>query len=135
MPAIYAAHDLFVSPTYAEGFSNTILEAMASGLAVLSCRSVGVVDCIRDGENGVLVAAGDVGAQAAVLDRLIADADLRRSLSRAALDECRRVYSWDAVGRQIAGVYEGLRGTEPDVNLGPVLPVSLCRFRAQPHLL
>ena len=53
VPALYRAHDVFVSPTYAEGFSNTILEAMASGQAVLSCRSVGVVDCVRDGENGL----------------------------------------------------------------------------------
>ena len=34
VPALYREADIFVSPTYAEGFSNTILEAMASGLAV-----------------------------------------------------------------------------------------------------
>ena len=60
MPARYRDHDVFVSPTYAEGFSNTILEAMASGQAVLSCRAVGVTDCIRDGENGLLVELVDI---------------------------------------------------------------------------
>lgn len=135
VPAIYRDHDVFVSPTYAEGFSNTILEAMASGLAVLSCRSVGVVDCVRDGDNGLLVEAGDIGAQTTALDRLIGDPSLPRRLAATALDECRRVYSWDAVGRQITGIYGSLHGTVPDLGFDTDLPASPCRFRAEPHLL
>ena len=64
VPALYRQADIFASPTYAEGFSNTVLEAMASGLAIASCRSVGVVDCLRDGENAVLTEAGNVPAHA-----------------------------------------------------------------------
>src|SRR3954454_25235912 len=60
VPALYRAADVFVSPTHAEGFSNTILEAMASGLPVVSCRSVGVVDCLHNVENGLLTEPGDV---------------------------------------------------------------------------
>jgi glycosyltransferase involved in cell wall biosynthesis len=135
VPALYRAHDVFVSPTYAEGFSNTILEAMASGLAVVSCRSVGVVDCIRDGENGLLVDAGDVPALADALGRLVADAALRRCLAAAALEECRRVYSWEAVGAQIMGVYESLRGAAPARDFDETLPMTPCRFRQTPQLL
>ena len=134
VPAIYRAHDVFVSPTYAEGFSNTILEAMASGQAVLSCRSVGVVDCLRDGDNGLLVEAGDGAALAAALSKLVADAPLRDRLGAAALEECRRVYSWTAVGRQIAGIYSRLQGTKPAA-VDPALPGGDCRFRREPHLL
>jgi glycosyltransferase involved in cell wall biosynthesis len=135
VPALYRAHDVFVSPTYAEGFSNTILEAMACGHAVLSCRSVGVVDCIRDGENGLLVEAGDIPAQTAALSRLVTDATLRRRLSHAALEECRRVYSWDAVGAQIRQIYQNLRGTRPAQGIDPHIAMAPCRFRAEPHLL
>lgn len=134
-PALYRAHDVFVSPTYAEGFSNTILEAMASGLAVLSCRAVGVTDCLRDGKNGVLVEPGDVPALAASLERLIADEALRASLARAALTEARATYSWTAVGRQIQHVYAGLAGTRPDTGFSTSLPLEPCRFRDTPHLL
>jgi glycosyltransferase involved in cell wall biosynthesis len=135
VPDLYRAADAFVSPTYAEGFSNTILEAMASGLPVVSCRSVGVTDCLRDGENGLLLEPGDVPALADALARIVADRPLRARLAEAALAECRRTYSWEAVGLEIMGVYEGLKGTRPDTAFSPVLPVTPCRFRAEPHLL
>jgi glycosyltransferase involved in cell wall biosynthesis len=135
-PALYREADVFVSPTYAEGFSNTILEAMASGLPSVSCHAVGVVDCLRDGENGLLVQPGDIPALAAALRRIIEDAPLRRRLAAAALEECRRTYSWEAVGRQIMGVYAAVRDQRPGVGFEADLPRdSSCRFRAAPHLL
>lgn len=135
VPALYRAHDVFVSPTYAEGFSNTILEAMASRHAVLSCRSVGVIDCLRDGDNGLLTEAGDIPALAAALSRLVTDANLRTRLAATALEECRRVYSWHAVGAEIVQTYERLRGSEPATGIGPSIPIAPCQFRAEPHLL
>ncbi len=134
-PQVYRAHDLFASPTYSEGFSNTILEAMASGLPVLSCRAVGVTDCLRHDENGLLVEPGDVAAQAEALERLLTDAALRARLAEAALQECRRTYSWTAVGREIMAVYDQLAGTAPDLGFDPGLPLTPCRFRQTPHLL
>ena len=135
VPAIYRRADIFVSPTYAEGFSNTILEAMASGLANLSCFAVGVNDCLRNGENGLLVEPGDIRAQADALQRLIEDDGLRRRLAKAGLDECRRVYSWEAVGRLIMGVYDRVLHASPGAPVDPALPMTDCRFRAEPHLL
>lgn len=135
VPEVYRRAEVFVSPTYAEGFSNTILEAMASGLAVVSCRSVGVVDCIRDGENGLLTEPGDRAGLADALRRLLRDAGLRRRLAAAALAECRAEYSWEAVGRQIMGVYASVRGEAPDLGWDESLPMTPCRFRAEPHLL
>ena len=134
-PAIYRAHDVFLSPTYSEGFSNTILEAMASGLPVLSCRAVGVIDCLRDGQNGLLVAPGDLDALTDRLRRLLTDAALRARLAAAALAECRRTYAWGAVGARILDVYDRLRGSSPDVGFDPNLPLTPCRFRQSPHLL
>ncbi len=135
VPAIYREADVFVSPTHAEGFSNTILEAMASGLAVVSCRSVGVIDCLTDGRDALLTEPGDVPALANALERLVRDPALRRRLAGAALEECRRTYSWETVGRQITDIYRGLVGTAPDVTFSPDLPMTPCRFRAEPHLL
>jgi glycosyltransferase involved in cell wall biosynthesis len=134
VPAVYRLASIFVSPTYAEGFSNTILEAMASRLAVVSCRSVGVVDCIRDGENGLLTEPGDPVALAAALRSVIRDTGLRDRLANAALAECREIYAWRKVGSQIMDVYAKVAGQVPHA-VDPALPVLPCRFRAEPHLL
>ncbi len=135
VPAVYRDADVFVSPTYAEGFSNTILEAMASGLACVSCRAVGVVDCLRDGENGLLSEPGDVAGLADSLRRVLADRALLGRLAAAGLEECRRVYSWSAVGRQIMDVYARVVRAPVDGAFEAALPATPCRFRAEPHLL
>ncbi len=135
-PAVYRSADVFVSPTYSEGFSNTILEAMASGLPVVSTRSVGVVDCLRDGENGLLHEPGDVPGLRRALDRLLEDAPLRARLAACALEEVRWRYSWPVLARSIQAVYDGLAGTSPDLDWS--LPEGVdgsCRFRAAAHLL
>ena len=134
-PDAYAGADIFVSPTYAEGFSNTILEAMATGLATISCRVVGVVDCLRDGENGLLTEPGDIAALAAGLRRLITDRPLRHRLAATALEECQRVYSWQAVAGRIMQVYAEVVGHAPDTGFETALPRDPCRFRTSPHLL
>ncbi|MGB7407380.1 MAG: glycosyltransferase family 4 protein [Pontixanthobacter sp.] len=136
VPDIYRGHDIFASPTYAEGFSNTILEAMASRLAIVSCHAVGVSDCLRDGENGLLVQPGDIRAQAGALQRLIGDRTERSRLADAALDECRATYSWDVVGSMIARIYAGTIGEGGPTSFGTDLPHDpACRFRHEPHLL
>ncbi len=134
-PEAYKGADIFVSPTYAEGFSNTILEAMASGLATISCRAVGVVDCLRDGENGLLTDPGDIDALTRGLRRLISDLGLRQRLAATALAECRRVYSWPAVASQIIQVYADIVRRPTDIGFDVLLPLDPCRFRATPHLL
>ncbi|MGL5840177.1 MAG: glycosyltransferase family 4 protein [Sphingorhabdus sp.] len=136
VPALYRDADIFVSPTYAEGFSNTILEAMAAGLPVISCRSVGVIDCLRDGENGLLTEPGDITELADGLARLITDRDLRAKLAATALEECRRTYSWEAVGGLIEASYYRVADQRPESDLGAEIPIDpACRFRAEPHLL
>ncbi len=135
-PAVYRTADVFVSPTYSEGFSNTILEAMASGLPVVSTDSVGVVDCVRDGDNGLLHEPGDVAGLRKALERLLADGALRTRLATTALEEVRREYAWPVLARTIDAVYRELAGTAPELSWsdpGEVDPS--CRFRAAPHLL
>ena len=135
-PEVYRRADVFVSPTYSEGFSNTVLEAMASGLPVVSTRSVGVVDCIRHEDNGLLHEPGDVDGLRAALLRVLADAPLRERLAATALEEVRRRYAWPVLARAVEAVYEQVCGTVPDPTWS--LPADVdptCRFRAAAHLL
>ena len=142
-PQVYRDGDIFVSPTWSEGFSNTILEAMASGLPVISTESIGVVDCVRNGRNGLLVPCHDVAELATQMQRLLLDHDLRRSLARRALDDVRERYRWPVVARQIESCYQRVVDAAPDnrwsATYVPGRTVAEadpdCRFRRQPHLL
>ena len=143
-PGVYHRGDIFVSPTYSEGFSNTILEAMASGLPIVSTATVGVVDCLRHEDNGLLVPPRDVVALAAALRRVLDEPDLRRSLAGRALADVRENYSWHTVGRQIMAVYDELDGSPVDtgwLRLCDPGEATLgtadlsCRYRTEPHLL
>ena len=143
-PGVYHRGDVFVSPTYSEGFSNTILEAMASGLPIVSTDTVGVVDCLRHEDNGLLVPPRDVESLAAALRRVLDDHALRRGLAQRALADVRENYSWRTVGRQIMAVYDELRGSGVDADwtalydprLATLASADLaCRYRAEPHLL
>ena len=134
-PAMYRRGDVFVSPTFAEGFSNTILEAMASGLPIVSTRAVGVVDCLAHEKNGLLAEPGDADDLAAKLRQLLDDAPLRERLAGRALHEARTLYAWPAVAGRIAAVYADLEGTRPDTDWPDVGPAEPCRFRQTPHLL
>lgn len=134
-PAILREGDVFVSPTYAEGFSNTILEAMATGLPTVSTHSVGVVDCLRDEDNALLVKPGDVSGLRAALVRLRDDDALRERLAATALAEVRERYTWGRVAAQIAHVYREVAGELAAHDWTLPEPAEGCRFRATPHLL
>jgi glycogen synthase len=134
-PTVYHRGGVFVSPTYAEGFSNTILEAMASGLPIVAGRAVGVVDCLRHEDNGLLHEPGDVDGLARELRRVLGDAPLRERLAARALEECRSTYSWDVVGRLVQDVYAQVRGQAASTAWSLPDERPPCRFREAPHLL
>ena len=144
-PDAYRRGEVFVSPTYSEGFSNTILEAMASGLPIVSTRAVGVVDCLAHERDSLLVEPRDVEGLAAAIARLLDDTPLRQRLARRALADVRRLYSWHAVARLIQAQYEravaeyspcGDWLAEYDPRAVTAASADLgCRFRAAPHLL
>lgn len=76
-----ARADVFVLPSLAEGIPVVLMEAMASGVPVLSCPVNGIPELIEDGCNGLLARPGDVAALALGLRRLIEDAALRERLA------------------------------------------------------
>lgn len=134
-PEVYLRGDVFVSPTHAEGFSNTILEAMATGLPIVSTRAVGVVDCLRHEENALLHEPRDTGALAAEVSRILDDEPLRRMVAALGLEEARTLYAWPKVAERIVAVYESLSGSRPDTDWPADIPIEPCRFRESPHLL
>jgi glycosyltransferase involved in cell wall biosynthesis len=72
MPDLYRDVDILLLPTVREGLSLAILEAMASGLPVVSSRCSSVPEQIEDGVGGVLVEPGDIDGYAEGINRLAA---------------------------------------------------------------
>jgi glycosyltransferase involved in cell wall biosynthesis len=81
---IYAAMDLYVCSSETEGFSNAILEAMASGKPVVATNVGGNPEAVADNQTGFIVPKGQPEAIAASCARLIADSDLLARMGRQA---------------------------------------------------
>ena len=109
---VYSAADLFVLPSLQDNLANTVLEAMACGVPVVSFNAGGTPDMVRPGITGQLVPAYDVSALAAVIVQLMNAPDLLRSMSahcrRVALDE----YSLTLQAQRYAELYKAL-GSAP----------------------
>jgi L-malate glycosyltransferase len=103
-----AAGELFALPSSAEGISNALLEAMASGLACLATPVGGNAEVLDQGQCGVLLPGGDVAAWSAALSRLGKDHELRRRLGMAARNRIIDVYDFSVVGAQYEALYQKL---------------------------
>src|ERR1700688_510477 len=110
MPELYAQHDIFVLPSLVEGMPLVLLEAMASGLAVVTAESSGMTDLVEDGHDGLLTIPGDADSLAVALSTLYGNSQLRRTLECAAQEKMKR-FTWklsavrhEAVCRRAMGV-------------------------------
>ncbi len=110
IPQLLRLFHLFVLPSLGEGISNTILEAMATGLPVVATRVGGNPELVTSGENGLLVPVADPAALADAMGRLLASESQRRAMGAASLARVRRDFHWDRTVARYLGVYDRLLG-------------------------
>jgi D-inositol-3-phosphate glycosyltransferase len=110
LPSLYRQASLFVLPSNEEGLGIVLLEAMASGLPVVSTRCGGPATCVVEGETGYLTPVGDAEALAAAMERLLADAALRQQMGRAGRRLVESHFSIQAAGEPFLEVYDRLLG-------------------------
>lgn len=108
LAAEYARSAIFCLPSIEEGFGMVILQAMASGCAVIASSATGGPDAGRDGHDLLLVPPADSRALADALGRLAADEDLRHALGRAARDRVARGFLWTDYGQRAVTLYQML---------------------------
>lgn len=106
IPAVLASTDIFVLPSYSEGLSNALQEAMASGCACVASDVGGNRFLIQNGVSGLLFPAGDREALRAHLRRLIEDPAKRRSLGEAAQKRIEEMFDWKKVGERYRALFE-----------------------------
>jgi glycosyltransferase involved in cell wall biosynthesis len=81
---LFRAADASVLSSAWENLPHTVVEALAAGTPVIATATGGVVEVVRDGENGLLVPPGDAAALAAAIERFLGDQALQQRLRAAA---------------------------------------------------
>ena len=94
--AVYASHDVFVFPSLVEGMPLTLLEAMATGMPVITTNTCGMADIVEDGFNGLLVQSADAEKLATGIEQLCRSLELREQLGLEGQRTARR-YTWERV--------------------------------------
>ncbi|MGE4620071.1 MAG: N-acetyl-alpha-D-glucosaminyl L-malate synthase BshA [Planctomycetota bacterium] len=106
--ALLASSDLFLLPSESESFGLAALEAMASGLPVVSTLSGGIPTVVQSGESGLLAPVGDVDQLAEHLRTLLQDQPLRQRFSATARQLAVDQFGWDRVIESYEKNYEEL---------------------------
>ena len=101
----YAAADVFCLPSFAEGLPVVLMEAMAMEIPVVTTFIAGVPELIRDGVDGLLVAASDTDALATALARLMDDAGLRQNLGASGRARVLQLYGLRRSVERLAAVF------------------------------
>ena len=108
VPAVMSALDVFVLPSIAEGISNTILEAMATGLPVVATRVGGNPELVEDGVSGALVPRSDPGALADAIGAYVGDIDLRWRHGQASRHRAIGHFSLERMAQAYTNLYSAL---------------------------
>jgi glycosyltransferase involved in cell wall biosynthesis len=111
MPAVYQSADIFVAPsrptpTWEEQYNTSLLEAQASGLAIVTTRSGGIPENI--GDAGILVNPGDADGLMLAVKNFILDPDLRTQYGKSARDRAVKVHDAKIGARKLADLYHHL---------------------------
>jgi glycosyltransferase involved in cell wall biosynthesis len=129
VPAVTAALDVAVLPSYREAQGLVILEAMALSRPVVASNIGGIPEMITDGVTGLLVPSHDAAALAAAIVRLLRDHPLADTIARAAHDLVHERFCIEVMGAAICDLYDegavayaGREARGTSVRVGAALP-------------
>jgi glycosyltransferase involved in cell wall biosynthesis len=106
----YRRADIFATSTTWEGMPNTVLEAMACGLPIVSTQASGLHELVQDGVNGYLVPIKDSDALSEALALLIDNGYERRRMGRQSRKLVEQQFAWDQIAAQYVQVYGQVLG-------------------------
>jgi glycosyltransferase involved in cell wall biosynthesis len=106
LPAGLNAADALVLPSVREQFGQVLVEAMACGLPAIAVDAHGPAEIVEAGETGWLVPADDEDAMVEALLEVVNDEEERRRRGEAAYQVSRGRYSWPALARGVAHIYD-----------------------------
>jgi glycosyltransferase involved in cell wall biosynthesis len=109
---IFAECDVFVLPSLFEGTPLTLMEAMGSGLPIVTTATCGMKDVIEHGRNGLLVPMRSPERLVSAVESLLANGELRRELGAEAAKDAVERYTWDHSAATVLRAYKEIMGGE-----------------------
>ncbi len=109
VPEALSKIDIFVYPSWHEGFGRSIMEALAMEKAVVATRVGGIPDLIKDGENGFLVEPRNPEALAGKIKELMENKDLREKFGKAGRKWVSENYEWNDGIKKFAQLFLELK--------------------------
>jgi glycosyltransferase involved in cell wall biosynthesis len=97
LPGLLRQGDVFVFPSFCEGFGLVLLEALASGLPIITTEATAGPDLISHETEGLLIKSGDLNALSHAIQFFVDNPDRVRTMSEAAR-RCAEKYTWEAYG-------------------------------------
>ena len=104
MQKLYADHDVFLFPSLMEGLPLVLLEAMATGMPVITTETCGMPDVLENNYNGLLIPPANARAIEEGILRLVGSVELREKLGVAARETMKR-YTWERSAKQLEALY------------------------------
>lgn len=105
VPWYMVSADIFILPSLSEGFPVAVLEAMASGLPVITTNLRALHEFVNDGENGLLAEPKNPEQIADKILMLLEDDELRVRMSKKNKEVVEK-YSWEVIVGRLEGVYK-----------------------------
>lgn len=102
----YDASDVFVLPSWHEGFGIVLVEAMAMGVPVVATPSTGIVDVVEDEKSALLVPPGDPAGFSKAIQRLFEDESLNRRLVETGRQTAESKFSRARMARRMEALYD-----------------------------
>jgi glycosyltransferase involved in cell wall biosynthesis len=110
MREFYDAADVYLNSPNIDNMPNSVIEAYASGLPVVTTNAGGIPYIVRHGDTGFMSECNDHEALAAHVLALLRDPELAAGVSSRARDEALARYVWPAVATEWEKLYRGLVG-------------------------
>ena len=112
VPAALSEIDIFVYPSWNEGFGRSIMEALAMEKAVVATKVGGIPDLVKNGENGFLVEPKNPEELSEKIEELIENPALREKFGKAGREWVSENFEWDKGIKKFADLFLELKRTE-----------------------